>query len=116
MLLSYRSAKVFSLENFPLYSSNLPLDLKWNHLTNVQLADPSFGQPGKINILLGIDVFVHVLLHGRWSGPPGPSVAFETKFGWVLEGETNSCIPAARKGHCRFGTLANPSSTHKCSR
>ena len=79
--------------NLPLHP--IPFDLKWNHLTNVQLADPSFGQPGKIDILLGVDVFVNVLLHGRRSGPPGSPVAFETKFGWVLAGETNACTPAA---------------------
>ena len=71
----------------------IPFDLKWNHLTNVQLADPSFGQPGRIDILQGVDVFVHVLLHGRRFGPPGSPVAFETKFGWVLAGETNATVP-----------------------
>jgi hypothetical protein len=69
----------------------IPFDLKWNHLNNVQLADASFGQPGKIDILLGVDIFVNVL---RRFGPPGSPVAFETKFGWVLAGETNACVPA----------------------
>ena len=40
-------------------------------------------------------MFVNVLLHGRRSGPPGSPVACETKFGWVLAGETNACTPAA---------------------
>ena len=83
----------------PRVTCDLPLhpisfDLKWNHLSNLQLADPMFGQPGKIDILLGVDVFVNVLLHGRRFGPPGSPVAFETEFGWVLAGETESCIPA----------------------
>ena len=72
----------------------IPFDLKWNHLSNLQLADPTFGQPGRIDILLGVDVFVNVLLHGRRFGPPGSPVAFETQFGWVLAGETESCAPA----------------------
>ena len=38
-------------------------------------------------------MFVNVLLHGRWFGPPGSPVAFETEFGWVLAGETESCAP-----------------------
>ena len=62
----------------------IPFDLKWNHLSNLQLADPAFDQPGKINILLGVDAFV---------GPPGSPVAFETEFGWVLAGRTDSCTP-----------------------
>ena len=53
-----------------------------------------FNQPGKINILLGVDVFVNVLLHGRRFGPPGSPVAFETEFGWVLAGEAESCAPS----------------------
>ena len=64
-------------------------------MTDVQLADPSFGQPGEIDILLGDDVFVNVLLHSWRSGPPGSPIAFKTKFGWVLAGETNACTPAA---------------------
>ena len=60
----------------------------------MQLADPSFGQPGKIDILIGVDVFVNVLLHGWRSGPPGSPVTFKMKFGWVLAGETNPCTPA----------------------
>ena len=31
----------------------IPFNLKWNHLSNLRLADPTFNQPGKIDILLG---------------------------------------------------------------
>ena len=71
--------------------SPVPFDLSWNHISDVSLADPGFGQPGRIDILLGVDVFVDVLLHGRRRGPLGTPTAFET-FGWVLSGctETNT--------------------------
>ena len=59
------------------------------HLKDLKLADPVFGRPGKIDILLGIDVYTDVLLHGRRSGPPGSPIAFETIFGWVLAGRTS---------------------------
>ncbi len=72
----------------------IPFKTEWSHLSNLQLADPGFGHPGKIDILLGIDVFVGVLLHGRRSGPPGTPVAFETLFGWVLAGSTEVCGPS----------------------
>ena len=61
---------------------------------SVTIADPTFGQPGKIDILLGVDVFVNVLLHSRQFEPPGSPVAFETEFGWVLAGETESFASA----------------------
>lgn len=66
----------------------VPIDLKWDHLSDLQLADPHFGQPGRIDLLLGVEIFVEVMLHGRRCGIPGSPVAFETQFGWVLAGST----------------------------
>ena len=63
-------------------------------MSDIQLADPTFGNPGRVDMLLGVDVFVEVLLHGRWTGPRGSPIAFETKLGWVLAGSTNSCAPS----------------------
>ena len=61
----------------------------WSHLSGLYLSDPEFGQPGKIDVLLGVDVYANVMLQGRRSGQPGTPVALETKFGWVLAGKTN---------------------------
>ena len=79
----------------PRVTCDLPVqpihfDSQWTHLKDLKLADPDFGRPGRIDILLGIDVYTDVLLHGRRSGPPGSPIAFETMFGWVLAGRTNS--------------------------
>ena len=72
----------------------VPFDLSWKHLSDLPLADPSFGEPGRVDILLGVDIFVDVLLNGRRTGPPGTPVALETEFGWVLSGTIESCTPA----------------------
>ena len=48
--------------------SPIPFKAEWSHLSDLELADPGFGRPGRIDILLGIDVFVVVLLHGQQSG------------------------------------------------
>ena len=48
--------------NLPLKS--MQLDAKWKHLSDIQLADPDFGSPGKIDLLLGVDIFITVLLNG----------------------------------------------------
>ena len=53
-------------------------------------SDPGFRQPGCIDILLGVDIFVDVLFHGWRRGPPGSPTAFETEFGWVLSGCTDT--------------------------
>ena len=57
----------------PRVTCELPLrpvshDLNWKHLSDLPLADPGFGEPGKIDVLLGADVFADVLLHGRRTG------------------------------------------------
>jgi hypothetical protein len=51
------------------------------HLEDIHLADPDFGRPGRINVLLGFEIFVETLLQGRQIGPPGSPCAFETEFG-----------------------------------
>ena len=100
---------VASLRIAPLYGSNREMDFtaivlfkvtcdlpvspvsfdsSWNHVSDLTLADPAFGLPGQIDLLLGVDIFVSVLLHGWWTGPPGAPVAIETEFGWVLSGNT----------------------------
>ena len=79
----------------PRVTCDLPLNpvsfkSSWIHLNDIMLADPDFGCPGRIDLLLGVDIYTDTLLHGRRSGPPGSPVAFETIFGWVLAGRTHS--------------------------
>ena len=86
----------------PHVKCDLPLhpisfDLKWRHLQGIPLADPDFGLPRRIDILLGVDIFVEILRQGRRTGAPGSPSAFETEFGWVLAGKldvyaSNHCI------------------------
>ena len=75
----------------PHYPINF--DSTWEHLSNIDLADPYFGQPGRIDVLLGVDIFVQVVRNGRRVGTPGSPVAFETDFRWVLAGEVQPCVP-----------------------
>ena len=62
--------------NLPLKS--MQLDAKWKHLSDIQLADPDFGYPSKIDLLFGVDIFITVLLDGWRFGPPGSPTALET--------------------------------------
>ena len=89
------SERVFEVNAvvIPKVSCDLPtnpisFDSKWDYLSDLTLADPSFGQPGRIDLLLGVDVFVDILRDGWRKGPPGSPTAFETNFGWVLGGST----------------------------
>lgn len=67
----------------------VPFNHEWYHLSGICLADPDFGSPGPVDVLLGVDIFSNVLLHGRRSGPSGSPTAFETCFGWVLSGSVD---------------------------
>jgi len=73
-----------------LPSSPTPLNDKWKHLSGLELADPDFGTPGTIDLLLGTEVFGQVVLNGRRFGPRGSPTALKTHFGWVLGGAVNS--------------------------
>ena len=46
----------------------IPFALEWDHLSNLTLSDPTFGQPGRIDVLLGINTFIDCLSEGRISG------------------------------------------------
>ena len=71
----------------------------WKHLTRLSLADPDYGTPGVVDVLLGADVFSRVVLHGRRFGTPGSPSAFKTQFGWVLTGTVGH---ANRRKCCHF--------------
>ena len=73
-----------------LPTAPVAFDLNWSHLSDIPLADPGFGQPGRIDVLLGADVFVGILREGRRKGPGNSPTAFETDLGWVLCGNTGA--------------------------
>jgi hypothetical protein len=62
----------------------------WKHLEGLSLADPEYNKPGKIDILLGVEIFVEVICHGRRLGPRNTPTALNTEFGWVLAGSTGA--------------------------
>lgn len=62
----------------------VPFDLSWSHLSGLSLADPTFGEPRRVDILLGVDVFADILCHGWQIGPVGSPFAAKTEFGWVV--------------------------------
>ena len=93
----------------PRVTCDLPLQpvcnsSNWSHISNLYLADPDFGVPGRIDLLLGADIYAAVLLHGRRCGPPATPTALETRFGWVLTGRT--------QGHSRSSGCTSVSSHH----
>ena len=80
------SAVVVPIVTCDLPVSPVPFQSTWKHVSDLPLADPTFGQPGRIDILLGVDIFLQVLRQGRRNGPAGVPMAIQTDFGWFLAG------------------------------
>ena len=70
----------------PIPAHPVTHDPRWKHIEGLRLADPQFGVPGPIDVLLGADVFGRVIRHGRRRGSHSSPAALETSFGWVLAG------------------------------
>ena len=62
---------------------------KWEHLSNLQLADPTYNEPSEIDILLGADIYSQLLLEGILKGAVGTPTAQNTQIGWILSGAIN---------------------------
>ncbi len=70
----------------PLTGANHLKDLV--HLKDLELADPLFYKPGKIDVLLGCNVYQDLLLSSTKKGSSDKPVAVETIFDWAVMGLT----------------------------
>lgn len=57
------------------------------YLNGLPLADEKFSTPSDIDILIGAQLFVELLLPGKITGSPGQPSAFLTTLGYVIMGE-----------------------------
>ncbi|CAK1584170.1 unnamed protein product [Parnassius mnemosyne] len=73
----------------------------WPEIGKLKLADPKFGVPNKIDLLLGAELFAQILEDGVIKGPSGLPVAQNTRLGWILSGQINStCIDSFESNKC----------------
>ena len=56
------------------------------HIKDLQLADPHFHEPQRVDLILDVDVFTSILLPERLQGPPGTPTAWKTELGWGIMG------------------------------
>ncbi|XP_050685659.1 uncharacterized protein LOC126980084 [Leptidea sinapis] len=69
----------------------------WLEIEDLELADPNYATPGKIDILLGAEVYANILLEGMIKHPKGNLIAQNTAFGWVLSGQVSNSSSAKTK-------------------
>ncbi|XP_017464969.1 PREDICTED: uncharacterized protein LOC108358258 [Rhagoletis zephyria] len=83
----------------PKITSDFPTQtlsvLAWPHVQGLFLADPQFMKPGRIDILVGMDVMQQLLCSEVRKGPPGTPMTQRTVFGWTLFGSVDGIEPAA---------------------
>ena len=77
----------------------------WELPPGVQLADPSFHQPGKVDLLLGNQLFLKLLLPGEVQLAENLPMLRETQFGWVVGGVCDEEDEAAAVVHSHSATL-----------
>uniref|UniRef100_A0A6P7H172 Uncharacterized protein LOC114349075 n=1 Tax=Diabrotica virgifera virgifera TaxID=50390 RepID=A0A6P7H172_DIAVI len=66
-------------QNIPTTRLNIPKHLR--------LADPGFHKPGKIDLLLGVDIFYELLCVGQIRLGPNLPLLQKTKLGWLVNGK-----------------------------
>ncbi len=64
-------------------------------MESLKLADPEYNKPGRIDILLGVEVFLEVLRQGQRCGPSNSPTVINTEFGWVLAGSVGPIMEAS---------------------
>ena len=81
---------LFILERLPIMLPSNSINLnEINFVQKSHLADPDFNKVGKIDMLLGADVFFNILQDGKITSPNSTIMAQNTIFGYVVSGKTN---------------------------
>lgn len=81
---------IFNALVMPKITSKVPSSIvnisNWNHIKDIQLADPKFNIPGEVDMLIGVELFFDVLRTGYRRGDISQPAAQNTVFGWVIGG------------------------------
>ena len=83
-----------------LPSSVLTIVRQSPFLSGLPLADPGFDKPGRIDLLLGVNVLPRVMLEGRTHSTDYSMSATRSVYGWVITGTCNSDNHVPRSHHC----------------
>ncbi|XP_059053188.1 uncharacterized protein LOC131847604 [Achroia grisella] len=69
----------------------IPIDVhKFDIPQDINLADPTFNQPGTVDILIGSDLFWEILGNEKRSLGPNKPILIKSKLGWLIAGPTHS--------------------------
>ena len=83
-----------------LPSSSLTAVRQDPYLDGLQLADPGFDKPGRIDLLLGVNVLPRVMLEGIVHSSDYSMNATRSVYGWVVTGTCKSSVQVPRSHLC----------------
>ena len=87
---------------------NVPHVRRMAHLRDLHLADSQFDKPGKIEVLLGQNIWRHLFMDGRVKGSnPTDPEAWETVFGWTVLGNYSSSTSQQTINHLTASVESN---------
>lgn len=61
-----------------------------SHIKNLELADPRYMDPSRIDLLLGADIHAQIMQSGIARGDPGEPIASCSLLGWLLSGPVST--------------------------
>lgn len=87
------TVQAYVLKSITSFLPNRKLaQLDFAALEGIELADPEYNRPNKIDLLLGAEVYSQVLQEGIRKVPNGSLVAQATSLGWILSGTVSSPV------------------------
>jgi transposase InsO family protein len=77
------------------YLPSSPVNISsWNLPKHIELADPEFHKPQRIDLLLGAEIFFELLCVGQFRLTPGYPTLQKTTLGWIVSGRTDQTTTA----------------------
>ena len=65
----------------------------WEHIRGLRLVDYAFVVPGRVDCIIGAELYGQLLTGGLRRGSGNQPTAQETVFGWILSGKTHHASP-----------------------
>uniref|UniRef100_A0ABD2X276 Peptidase aspartic putative domain-containing protein n=1 Tax=Trichogramma kaykai TaxID=54128 RepID=A0ABD2X276_9HYME len=80
------SFKAYVLPLITTYQPSCQSAVMWELLKGLQLADPYFSKPGRVDVLLGTEIHARVVQNGLIKGDEKAPIAIKSQLGWILSG------------------------------
>ncbi|CAB0031154.1 unnamed protein product [Trichogramma brassicae] len=61
----------------------------WSHIQGLQLADPNFERPGRIDVLLSTQIHARIVQEGLKTGGENAPITTKSRLGWILSGSVD---------------------------